>query len=78
MSTEYQRILMLLDALKGGERPISMQAYLERRAQRKGLENEKTVTLKRLAFIERELQEVDAEERRLAKIVLERDTVTKT
>ena len=78
MSTEYQRILMLLDSLKGGERPISVQRYLERRAQRKGLEDEKRVVLKRLGFIESALQEADEGERRLAKIILDSKTVTKT
>jgi len=77
MSTEYQRILRLLDALKGGETPVLVRVYLERRAQRKRLEDEKTVVLKRLGFIERELQAARKEERRLAKIVLGMDTVTR-
>ena len=78
MSTEYQRILRAFDALGAAERPILVHLYLDRRSQRKGLEDEKTVILKRLGFVERELREADAEERRLAKIILDSKTVTKT
>jgi len=78
MSTGYQRILRLLDTLEGSERPVLAQMYLEKRAQRKRLEVEKTVTLKRLGFIERELKEADAAEQRIAKIILETYIVTGT
>ena len=78
MSTDYQRILMLLDSLEGDERPALVQMYLERRALRKRLEDEKTVVLKRLGFIESELQDEKAGEIRLARIVLDMDTVTES
>jgi len=77
MSTEHQRIVKAFDAWRDADRPILVHLYLDRRARRKRLEDEKTVTLKRLGFIERELQAARKEERRLAKIVLGLDTVTK-
>ena len=77
MSNEYQRILRMLDTLESSERPVLAQMYLEKRAQRKRLEVEKVVVLKRLGFIERELQAARKEEQRLSKIVLGTDTVTK-
>ena len=78
MSNEYQRILRMLDTLESSERPQLVQMYVERRAQRKGLEDEKKVILKRLGPIERELRVARKEEQRLSKIVLGMDTVTKT
>ena len=78
MSTGYQRILRVLDALGDADRPILVQMYDDRRVQRKGLEDEKKVILKRLGFIERELQAARKEEQGLSKIVLGMDTVTKT
>ena len=78
MSTEHQRIIKAFDAWRDADRPILVHLYPEARAQRKRLEDEKTVVLKRLGFIEREIQAARKEERRLAKIVLGLDTVTKT
>ena len=78
MSTEYQRIVKAFDAWRDAERPPLVRMYHDRRAQRKGLEDEKRVVLKRLGFIESELQEADEGERRLAKIILDSKTVTET
>ena len=78
MSTEHQRILRGLDAWGDEKRPILVKMYVDRRSQRKGLEDEKKVILKRLGPIERELQAARKEEQRLSKIVLGMDTVTKT
>jgi len=76
MSTEHQRIVKAFDAWRDADRPILVHLYLDRRAQRKGLEDEKTVVLKRLGFIERELQAARKEEQRIAKIILETYIVT--
>jgi len=78
MSTEHQRIVKAFDAWRDADRPILVHLYPEARAQRKRLEDEKTVVLKRLAFIESDLEAARKEERRLARIVLGMDTVTKT
>ena len=77
MSTEHQRIVKAFDAWRDADKPILVHLYPEARAQRKRLEVEKTIVLKRLGFIERELQAARKEEQRLARIVLSMDTVTK-
>ena len=78
MSTEHQRIVKAFDAWRDAERPPLVRIYHDPRAQRKRLEDEKKVILKRLGFIERELQAARKEEQGLSKIVLGMDTVTKT
>jgi len=71
MSTEYQRILRVLDALGDAERPQLVQMWVARRSHRMALERQ-------LRRLESDLEAARKEERRLAKIVLGMDTVTKT